>query len=81
MNRFSLSINLNLVFQVALQVGFLKVFEDVATVVLDLVLSQFVLFLHVIPDRLDDGEIRSLCGALAVVRLLVQTKISLDYYN
>lgn len=59
MNRFSLSINLNLVFQVALQVGFLKVFEDVATVVLDLVLSQFVLFLHVIPDRLDDGEIRS----------------------
>ncbi len=44
-------------------------------------LSQFVLFLHVIPDRLDDGEIRSLCGALAVVRLLVQTKILLDYYN
>ncbi len=43
--------------------------------------SQFVLFLHVIPDRLDDGEIRSLCGALAVIRLLVQTKISLDYYN
>ncbi len=41
-------------------------------------LSQFVLFLHVIPDRLDDDEIRSLCGALAVVRLLVQTKISLD---
>jgi len=25
----------------------------------------------------DDDEIRSLCGALAVVRLLVQTKISL----
>uniref|UniRef100_A0A673H9P2 Histone deacetylase n=1 Tax=Sinocyclocheilus rhinocerous TaxID=307959 RepID=A0A673H9P2_9TELE len=24
-------------------------------------LSQFVLFLHVVPDRLDDGEIRSLC--------------------
>ncbi len=44
-------------------------------------LSQFVLFLHVIPDRLDDDQIRSLCGALAVVRLLVQTKISLDYYN
>ncbi len=38
-------------------------------------LSQFVLFLHVIPDRLDDDEFRSLCGALAVV------KISLDYYN
>ncbi len=31
-------------------------------------LSQFVLFLHVIPDRLDDDEIRSLCGALAVVK-------------
>ncbi len=44
-------------------------------------LSQFVLFLHVIPDRLDDDEIRSLSGALAVVRILVQTKISLDYYN
>ncbi len=44
-------------------------------------LSPFVLFLHVVPDRLDDDEIRSLCGALAVVRLLVQTKISLDYYK
>ncbi len=33
-------------------------------------LSQFALFLHVIPDRLDDDEIRSMCGALAVVRLL-----------
>ncbi len=44
-------------------------------------LSQFVLFLHVIPDRLNDDQIRSLCGALAVVRLLVQTKISLHYYN
>ncbi len=31
-------------------------------------MSQFVLFLHVIPDRLDDDQIRSLCGALAVVR-------------
>ncbi len=30
-------------------------------------LSQFVLFLHVIPDRLDD-EFISLCGALAAVR-------------
>ncbi len=29
--------------------------------------SRFALFLHVTPDRLDD-EIRSLCGALAVVR-------------
>ncbi len=36
-------------------------------------LSQFVLFLHVIPDRLDDDQIRSLCGALAVFRLFVQT--------
>ncbi len=31
-------------------------------------LSQFVLFLHVSPDRLDDDQIRSFCGALAVVR-------------
>ncbi len=31
-------------------------------------LSQFVVFLRVIPDRLDDDQIRSLCGALAVVR-------------
>ncbi len=38
-------------------------------------LSQVVLFLHVIPDRLDDDQIKSLCGALAVVRH------SLDYYN
>ncbi len=30
-------------------------------------LSQFVLFLHVIPDRLDDDVIRSLCGALGVI--------------
>ncbi len=28
-----------------------------------------------------DDELRSLRGALAVFRLLVQTKISLDYYN
>ncbi len=42
--------------------------------------SQFVLFLHVIPDSLDDDEIRSLCGALAVVRLLEQTKILLHNY-
>ncbi|ROL49235.1 Glutamate receptor ionotropic, delta-2, partial [Anabarilius grahami] len=32
-------------------------------------------------DRLDDGEIRSPCGAPAVVRLLVYSKISQDYYN
>ncbi len=62
--------------------GLLKNIGDVATVLLDLVSkSQFVLFLHIIPDSLDDDEIRSLCGALAVVRLRVQTKISLDYYN
>ncbi len=37
-------------------------------------LSQFVLFLHVIPDRLDDSEIRSLCGALAVSDSLCKQK-------
>ncbi len=31
-------------------------------------LSQFVLSLHVIPDRLNHDQIRSLCGALAVFR-------------
>ncbi len=30
--------------------------------------SQFAQFLLLIPDRLDDDEIRFLCGALAVVR-------------
>ncbi len=60
---------------VALNVGLLK------HSLFMLSLSQFVLFLHVIPDRLDEDQIRSLCGALAVVRLLVQTKISLDNYN
>ncbi len=30
--------------------------------------SQFVLFLHVLLDRLDDDQFTSLCGALAVVR-------------
>ncbi len=64
---------------VALLVGFLKHLGDVATVLLDLVCLS--LFLHVIPDGLDDDQIRSLCGALAVVRLLVQTIISLHYYN
>ncbi len=37
---------------------------------------SFSPFLHVIPDRLDDDEIRSQCGALADVRLLLHTKIS-----
>ncbi len=56
-----------------LQGGFLKHLGDVASVLINLVLSQF---LHVIPDRL--MMIRShLRGALAVVRHLVQTKISL----
>ncbi len=49
----------------ALQVGFLKRLGDVATVLLDLVCLSC---LHVIPDRLDDDQIRSLCGALAVIR-------------
>ncbi len=31
--------------------------------------------------KLDKCWPRSLCGALAVVKSLVQTKISLDYYN
>ncbi len=48
---------------------------DIATVLLDWDCLSLFCF------RLDDGEIRSLCGALAVVRHLVQTKISLDYYN
>ncbi len=30
--------------------------------------SQFALFLHLIPDRLDDDDVRSLCGTLAVIR-------------
>ncbi len=32
-------------------------------------------------EKLDKYGHRSLCGALAVVRLLMQTNISLDYYN
>ncbi len=66
----------------ALQVGYLKHLGDVNKVLLDWVgLSLFGYFLSV-EDRLDDDDvIRSLCGALAVVRLLVQTNISLDYYN
>ncbi len=57
---------------VALQVGFLKHLRDIATVLLSL--SQFVLFLHAIPDRLDDDHIRSLCGALAVSDSLCKQK-------
>ncbi len=55
---------------VVLQADFLKHLVDVATVYLDLVCLSLFCFMS---DRLDD-EIRSLCGALAVVRLLVQTK-------
>ncbi len=60
---------------VALQGGFLKRLGDVSTVLLDLV----CLSLSFQTD--DDDEIRSPCGALAVDRVLVQTKNSLDYYN
>ncbi len=45
---------------VALQVAFLKHLGDT---VFWIALSPFVLFLHVISDRLDDDQIRSLCGA------------------
>ncbi len=61
---------------VALQVDSLKYLGDAAAVLLDLVCLSLFCFLHVIPDRLDDDEIRSLCGALAVFR-----QISLVYYN
>ncbi len=44
---------------VALQGGFLKHLGDVATVLLYLV-GLNLLFIHVIPDRLDDDDIRSL---------------------
>ncbi len=37
-------------------------------------LSQSFMFLCVIPDRLDDGEIRSLCGHWLLALLL-------DYYT
>jgi len=40
-----------------------KSLGNVATVVLGLVCLSFFLFLHVITDKLDDGEIRSLCGS------------------
>ncbi len=64
---------------VAFQVGFLKHLGDVAAVLLDFVgLSLFCFFM----SFQTDWKMRSdLCGALAVIRLLVQTKISLDYYN
>ncbi len=55
------------------QESFFKRLGDVATVLLDLV-SVF-LSLRVIPDGLDNGEIRSVCGTLAVVRFLVDELI------
>jgi len=54
---------------------------DVATDLLDLVCLNFFLFLHVIPDGLDNGEIRSPWSTSGVVRPLVHTKLSLDFYN
>ncbi len=48
---------------VYIYIYFLKHLGDVAT------LLRIVLFLHVIPDRLDDDQIRSLCGARAVAKL------------
>ncbi len=47
---------------VALQEGFLKHLGEVASSS-GFSLSRFVLFFHVIPDRLDDDQITSLCGA------------------
>ncbi len=32
--------------------------------------SQFLLFLHVVPDRLDEDQIRSLCGVQNLTALL-----------
>ncbi len=51
---------------VALQEGFLKHLGDVATVLLDLVSVCSVSSCH--SRQTDDDQIRSLCGALAVVR-------------
>ncbi len=57
--------HLRIVFQAAFQEGFIKHLRDVAAVLLDLIcLSLCFLFLHVIPDGLDDDQIRS-DGALA----------------
>ncbi len=56
------SVHLHIVFQGALQVGFLKRLGDVATVLLDLV-CFFMSF-----RQTDDNQISSLSGALAVVR-------------
>ncbi len=66
---------------VALQVVFFKHLGDVATVLLDVVCLRFVFFCFFMSSQMDEGEIRSLCGALAVVRLFLQTIISLDYYS
>ncbi len=56
-----------------MQVGLLKHLGDVATVLLDLVcLSLFCFFMLFQTDWM---MMRSLCGALVVLRLLVQTQI------
>ncbi len=52
------SVHLRIVFQEALQVSLLKHLGDVAIVLLDLVLSQFVLCFHVIPDRLESSKVK-----------------------
>ncbi len=58
--------HLRIVFQEALQVGLLKHLGDVGTVLLELVSVCSVSSCH--SRQTDDDEIRSLCGALAVVR-------------
>ncbi len=56
-----------------MQVGLLKHLRDIATVLLDLVcLSLFCFFMLFQTYWM---MMRSLCGALAVLRLLVQTQI------
>ncbi len=63
------------------------IFSELSQICLVKILSLFSLSQFVVSschssqtdDDDDDGEIRSLCGALAVVRLLVYTKIILDY--
>ncbi len=44
-------------------------------------LAQYVLFLHVIPDKLDDDQIRSLCGANKNLTGLLQLMAKLMFGN
>ncbi len=60
----------------ALQVVFLKHLGDVCTVLLDLVSVCSVSSCH--SDRLDDDQIRSLCGALDVFRQKSHRIITID---